>query len=232
MKISHIFLLSVMLLTPQFTAAQVAGENQTRSADAARSTVHGSIDRAKERLDEMDATLALLEGKLAAFKSENRAAAERVIAEMREQREALKRVIDAKRLATEAEWQQTKATVESRWTAFEAAVQKWADAARHDTADQIDIFVARADAQLKAWNDIIARLEASAKGAASDRKREIESAIANIRADREVARARLEGLKQSGKEKWSSLAGALDESRAAFDRANQTASDAFKRAFN
>src|SRR5258705_4692789 len=136
MKISYFFLLSAMLLVPQLTQAQVAGAPKAGTADAARSSVHGSIDLAKERLDEMDATLALLERKLGDFKSENRATAERAIADMREQREALKQAIDAKRQASDAEWQQTKATVESRWTAFEAAVQKWGDATRQDIAVQ------------------------------------------------------------------------------------------------
>jgi hypothetical protein len=232
MKISHFALLSAMLLMPQLSQAQSAGPTQTGSVDAARSGTHGSIAWARERLDEMDATLALLEKKLSDFKSENRAAAERAIADMREQRQALKQVVDAKRQASEAEWQQTKETVESRWTAFEAAVQKWADATRQDVADQNEIFVARAEAQLKAWNDIIDQLEASAKASASDRKREIESVLATIRADREVVKARLEALRRSGKETRIALADALDQSRAAFDRANQAAADAFRRALN
>jgi hypothetical protein len=232
MKISHFFLLSAMLLMPQLAEAQVAGASKTGSADAAGSSIHGSIDRAKERLDEMDATLALLEKKLAGFKSENRAAAERAIADMREQRQALKQVVDAKRQASEAEWQQTKATVESRCTAFEAAVQKWADATSQDIADQNELFVARADVQLKAWKHIIDQLDASAKASASDRKREIESAMATIRADREAVKARLEAVKRSGTETRIALAKALDESRAAFDRANQAAAEASKRALN
>jgi phosphoenolpyruvate-protein kinase (PTS system EI component) len=103
---------------------------------------------------------------------------------------------------------------------------------RRPRPNQNEMFVARAEAQLKAWNDIIDQLEASAKASASDRKREIESAIATIRADREVVKARLEALKRSGKETRIALANALDESRAAFDRASQTASQAFKRALN
>jgi hypothetical protein len=232
MKISHFALLSAMLLMPQLTQAQSAGPTQTGSVDAARNGTHGSIAWARERLDEMDATLALLEKKLSDFKSENRAAAERAIADMREQRQVLKQVVDAKRQASEAEWQQTKETVESRWTAFEAAVQKWADATRQDIADQNELFVVRADAQLKAWKDMIDQLDASAKASASDRKREIDSAMAAIRADREIVKARLEAVKRSGKETRIALANALDESRAAFDRANQTASEALKRGVN
>jgi hypothetical protein len=37
-------------------------------------------------------------------------------------------------------------------------------------------------------------------------------------------------MKEAGKESWTALSAALAESRKAFDRANQTASDALKRA--
>jgi len=233
MKLAHLFLLSAMLLiAPQVTQAQGAGSAPGGSGMAARSSVHVSIDWAKERLDEMDATLASLEKKLGDLKSENRAAAERAIAEMREQREAFKQTVEARKQASEAEWQQTKATLESRWTAFEVAVQKWVDATGQLVAERNEMFVARAEVQLKAWQDMIDRTEASAKGIASERKREIDSAVATIRADGKATKTKLDALKRSGKESWTALTKALAESRAAFDRANQTASEAFKRATN
>jgi chromosome segregation ATPase len=193
MKIPHLFLLSAMLLiAPQVTQAQVAGSAPGGSGLAARSSVHVSIDWAKERLDEMDATLAMLEKKLGDLKSENRAAAERAIAEMREQREAFKQTVEAKKQVSEAEWQQTKAMLESRWTAFEAAVQKWVDATGELVAEQNEMFVARAEIQFNAWQDMIDQLEASAKGVASDRKRMIDSAVATIRADAKATKTKLE----------------------------------------
>lgn len=65
MKISHLLLLSAMLLIPPLvTQAQVAGPAPSASSVAARSSIHVSIDWAKSRLDEMDATLASLEKKL------------------------------------------------------------------------------------------------------------------------------------------------------------------------
>jgi len=44
------------------------------------------------------------------------------------------------------------------------------------------------------------------------------------------AEARMQKLKQAGSESWSALSAALAESRKAFDRANQEAWDALKRA--
>ena len=231
MKYTYLFLLiATLVIAPQFTPAQGAKPVPGESEVAARGSVHASIDWAKQRLEEMDATLASLEKKLGDLKAENRAKAERAIAEMREQRDALKQIVQAKRNASEAEWQQAKATIKSRWTAFEAAVQKWVDATGERVAEQKDIFVARAEAQLKAWQDKIDQLEVSAKGFALTRKGEIDSAVAALRADAEATKAKLETLKRSGKESWTAQSKALDESRDAFDRANQTASDAFKRA--
>jgi len=233
MKNSHLFLLSaVLFITPLATLAQVAVPGSNTSGTVARGSVHPSIDWAKSRLDEMDATLASLEKKLSDLQVEGRDKAEGAIAEMREQREALRQVIEAKRQASEAEWQQKKAIVESRWTAFEASVQKWVDSTGERVAERNEMFVARAEAQLKAWQDMIDKLDASAKGAAADRKAEFDSAVATIRADAEALKARLEALRQSGRESWSALTSALAESRAAFDRANRTASEAFERAIN
>ena len=51
-----------------------------------------------------------------------------------------------------------------------------------------------------------------------------------MKADAAEAEARLQKLKQAGNESRSALSAALTESRKAFDRANQKAWDALKRA--
>jgi hypothetical protein len=58
----------------------------------------------------------------------------------------------------------------------------------------------------------------------------MEAAIERMKADASEADARLQKLKEAGKESWGALSAALAESRKAFDRANQTAYDALKRA--
>ena len=45
-----------------------------------------------------------------------------------------------------------------------------------------------------------------------------------------AAEEKLQKLNQAGAQSWSALMAALTETRAAFDRANQAARDAFKRA--
>lgn len=51
-----------------------------------------------------------------------------------------------------------------------------------------------------------------------------------MKADAVAAEEKLLKLNQAGTESWSVLMAALTETRAAFDRANQAAREAFKRA--
>jgi hypothetical protein len=51
-----------------------------------------------------------------------------------------------------------------------------------------------------------------------------------MKAGASTAEANLQRLAKAGSESWTALNAALTESRAAFDRANKTAWDSFKRA--
>lgn len=62
------------------------------------------------------------------------------------------------------------------------------------------------------------------------RRSDIDAAVTRMKADASKAEENLQELKRAGTESWAALNGALVESRAAFDRANQTAWDALKRA--
>ena len=62
------------------------------------------------------------------------------------------------------------------------------------------------------------------------RRSGIDAAVTRMKADASKAEANLQELNRAGTESWAALNGALAESRAAFDRANQAAWDALKRA--
>ena len=66
----------------------------------------------------------------------------------------------------------------------------------------------------------------------ADRRNDIDEALKRMKADASEAEAKFQKLTRAGTESWTALNGALAESRAAFDRANQAAWDAFKRAAN
>jgi hypothetical protein len=63
-----------------------------------------------------------------------------------------------------------------------------------------------------------------------ERRADIDAAVTQMKAEASEAETRLQKLKGAGRESWMALSAALAESRKGFDRANQTAWDALKRA--
>jgi hypothetical protein len=91
-------------------------------------------------------------------------------------------------------------------------------------------FQVRADAQRKAWQEAIDKVENTASGLAADRRAEVESAVKRMKAEAVAAEAKLDKLSRAGSESWAAFRKALGETRTAFDHANQQVNDAFKRA--
>jgi hypothetical protein len=83
---------------------------------------------------------------------------------------------------------------------------------------------------MKAWREAADKFQGAATKVATDRRGDIEAAVKQMKTDASEAEARLQKMKEAGRESWTALSAALAESRKAFDRANQTAYDALKRA--
>ena len=73
-------------------------------------------------------------------------------------------------------------------------------------------------------------MQGEAAAFAADKRAAIDTALQQMRADATAAEANFQGLARAGSQSWTALTTALTESRAAFDKANQVAWDAFKRA--
>ena len=195
-----------------------------------KSHMHASLNWAKERLDEMDVTLALFESKVGELQGDARAKAERALADMRVKRDAFRETIKKEAEMSEADWNRAKASLETDWSAFEASVQKYIDAAGVQVEQQKAAFQVRADAQRKAWQEAIYKFDNTAAGLAADRRTEVESAVKHMKAEAAAADAKLDKLSRAGSESWAAFRKALGETRTAFDHANQQVNDAFKRA--
>jgi hypothetical protein len=91
-------------------------------------------------------------------------------------------------------------------------------------------FKVQADAQVKAWRDAAEKFRDAGKQFAAERRTEIEASAKQMEADAAAAETRLRKLNEAGAQSWSVLMGALKESRASFDRANQAAQEAFQKA--
>ena len=85
-------------------------------------------------------------------------------------------------------------------------------------------------ARIRAWRDAADQLGGAAKSLAAERRVEIEAAAKRMDADAAQAEEQLRKMNKAGSQSWSALMTALSETRAAFDRANQSARDAFRKA--
>ena len=197
---------------------------------ATQSSIHFYLNWAKERMDEMDATLASLETKVSEVQADARVKADQTLADLRKKRDDFRDTIKKQAEANEAAWIRAKAQLEAEWSAFETEVKKYVDSFGKKVEQQQATFKLQAAAQLKAWREAADKLRTAAKEFAAERRGEIEAAVKRMEADAAVAEEKLQKLNQAGMQSWSALMGALAETRAAFDRANQAAQEAFKRA--
>jgi hypothetical protein len=195
---------------------------------ATQSSIHFYLNWAKERLDEMDATLASLETKVREVQADARVKANQVLADLRTKRDDFGSTVKKQAEANEVAWIKAKAQLETEWSAFETEVRKYVDTFDKKIEQQQATFKLQAAAQLKAWREAADKLRTAGKEFAAERRSEIDATVKRMEADAAVAEERLQKLNQAGMQSWSALMGALAETRSAFDRANQAAHEAFK----
>jgi len=191
---------------------------------------HFFANWAKERLDEMDATLTSLEGNAAEVQADAQVKASKVLAELHKSRDGFRDAIKKQTGANEAAWTSAKTKLETEWSAFEAEVKKYVESYGKQFELQQATFKLQAAAQLKAWRDAADKLASAASEFASGRRDEIETNVNRMKADAVAAEEKLLKLNLAGSQSWSALTAALTETRAVFDRANQAAWEALKRA--
>lgn len=194
------------------------------------SAIHVYLNWAKERMDEMDATLASLEGKVSEVQADARAKANQALADMRKKRDDFRDTLKKQADADEAAWIGEKARLQSEWNNFETDVRKFVESAGKQIEQQQATFKHQAAAQVKAWREAAEKFRTAGKEFAAERRGEIEATAKRMEADAAVAEEKLRKVNEAGKQSWSALMTALAETRTAFDRANQAAQDAFKRA--
>jgi len=196
---------------------------------SAPSNIHFYVNWAKERLDEMEATLTSLEAKVGGVQSEVRGMAEKVLTELRKKRDEFRDTIKKNAEANEAAWIAAKTKLEADWKVFEADVTKYVESFGKQVEQHQAIFEQQAAAQLNAWREAADKFATDAREFAAERRTEIDATLKRMQADAATAEEKLKKLNEAGVQSWSALMSALTETRTAFDRANQAAREAFKR---
>lgn len=193
--------------------------------------IHFYVNWAKERLDEMEAVLTSLEGKAGEVQADVRDKAGKALADLGKSRDIFREAIKKQAGANEAAWTSAKAKLEPEWNSFEAEVKKYVETFSKQVEQQQATFKLQAAAQLKAWREAADKLAGDTKQFAAERRGEIDASVKRMQTDAAAAEEKLQKqLDQMGSQSWSVLMATLTETRAAFDRANQAAREAFKRA--
>jgi hypothetical protein len=195
-----------------------------------QSSVHFYLNWAKERIDEMDATLASLEAKAGQVQAESKVKADELIADLQKRRDQFQTDMKKQAEAGEAAWRRAKPQLESHWSEFETRVRTYIDTIGQQVEQQRATFQDVAAVQVKAWREAAEKLQSEAAKVAGARRADLDTALKQMKADASQAEAQLQNLKQLGAQSWTAFGAALAQSREAFDRANQAAWDALKRA--
>ena len=195
-----------------------------------QSSMHAYLNWTKQRIDEMDATLASLEAKAGQMKADLKIKTDQLVADLKKRRDEFQAQAKAQAQAGQTALQAGKAQLEVQWKAYEAQVKTYFDTASKQLEQQQATFRDVANAQIKAWREAAETFHKELGKVATARQGDVDAAIKQMKADATEAESRLQKLKQAGNDLWSALGAALAESRKAFDRANQTAGDAVKRA--
>lgn len=191
---------------------------------------HPSVEWARSRLDEMDASLTVFERKVQAVESGTREKAQSAIADMKKRRDNFNAAIEKSRDSSEKAWEAMNAKLEAEWKAFEDDVETFWASAGHKADMYEEAFWARAKAQKKAWHDTVTRMKTSAAKFQVNRKADFDTAVSGAESVAHDAGAKLDDVHDAGKTSWVAFRSALTLSRSAFDEANIKAQSAFNKA--
>lgn len=195
------------------------------------SNIQFYVNWAKERLDEMEAVLMSLESRIGEMQVDAGDKTNKALANLRKGRDIFRDTVEKQAGASEAAWTRARAKLEPEWNAFEAELKKYLENFGNQAEQQRATVKLQAEAQLKAWREAADKLAGNTKQFAAERQAEIDTAVKRMQDDAAAAEKKLQKrMTQIGTLSWFALTGALTETRAAFDRANQAAREVFKRA--
>jgi hypothetical protein len=195
---------------------------------------HAAIEWARERLLEIDATVATLEEDADRLRDDASKRADETIAKLRATRNAYGAKFDAVladgRQQTEAMVADARVALEAQWSEFERDLERYLTTINSEIALRRQVFQARAKAAEAYWRQRIADLKAQTASAAAERRAALEARIAALQLEAEAAKARLARLQVAGGQAWSALRDGLAEARGVFDNTYEAVRAAIERA--
>src|SRR5208282_1923154 len=142
-----------------------------------QSSMHGHLNWAKERIDEMDAALASLEAKAGQVKAESKAKSDELIADLKKRRDEFQATVKKLAEAGQAAWEQTRKQSEAQWNGFEAQVKTYFETVGKQVEQQRATFRDVAAAQVKSWREAADKFYDATAKLATARRSEIDAAV-------------------------------------------------------
>jgi hypothetical protein len=187
---------------------------------------HEYLTWTKQKLDEIDATLAAVEGSVDQLKTDARTKA---IARIRTARDAFKAKADAVRsdvAAAKAVADDAYVAVEAEWTEVELAFRDFLTAVEGQANVVKATLAARAEAQRRSWQSSIQAIQTAAAGSIEAALGEADAALRRVSAETEKVEAKLGKVSTAGDESWKAIKGGLDEAISVYERAWKKVSEA------
>lgn len=195
-----------------------------------QSHLHSYIERAKNGLDEIDASVAHFEARAQDVQADASAKADAAIAKMKSNRDAYQAWVAENQEIGELVTAEARKDLEAEWAKFEDNVMAYFDAAAGMYEKDKAYFQVRIEALKDAWENTTERVKKTAMTFQASSKAEVDAAVAKLEKNAEIANAKLKDLNKAGTASWAAVRDALSASRAAFDKALDETQSAFKKA--
>jgi acyl-CoA hydrolase len=194
--------------------------------------VHEYLEWAKQKLGEIDATLASLDASVETLKGDARKQADSAIARVRTARDAFKANVDAVRsdaASVKPIADDALVAIMAKWTEVELAFQEFLTAAAGQANVVKKALADRAEAQRQSWQSSLQATRATALAAIDRASAEADSAVRRLAAETEKAEAKLGRVSAVGDESRKAIKSGLDEAISIYDRTWKRISEALSK---
>lgn len=197
-----------------------------------QSPAHDTVSWAKQRLDDLDATISEVEKATDKLKGDARAEADAALARLKASQAKVQGYYEQLRAQTAAvkdRAEEAQGALEAEWVEVESAFQSFLSAAKGQANTVRDVIAARAEAQRKSWETSFEQLRGHAEGVVDKARGEFDAAIKRLSDEAEKFQSRIGEAKDAGDESWSAVKDGLAEARAAHARTIEKIRGAFSK---
>ena len=203
-------------------------------------TPHRSIVWSKQKLDELDAILSTIEGKVRNLQGKTRAEAEHQLERIRTARDAFKDYvrtaeneastavhdgIDRSRQAIQV----AESEIEREWEEASLALQKLLNAASDNVDFARDVFRAQAQAEREALKANFDRISAETSDAMENIRSDLDDALQRLSKETARVEARAGEISSVGAESWQIIRQGISDAHAVNKRTTEKVAAAFER---